>query len=43
MNWTVLVVEWSSLGPAKFYLAMMAYIAILLWRDARRETNERGN
>jgi hypothetical protein len=37
MDWTVLVVDWNSLGPAKFYLAMMAYIAILLYRDARYE------
>ena len=37
MNWTVLVVEWNSLGPAKFYLAMMAYIAILIWWEAKNE------
>ena len=37
MNLTVLVVEWNSLGPAKFYLAMMAYIAILLWWEAKNE------
>lgn len=43
MDWTVLVVDWNSLGPAKFYLMMMSYITILLWLDARRETNERGN
>ena len=43
MDWTVLVVDWSSLGPAKFYLMMMAYIAILLWWSARRESNERGD
>ena len=40
MNLTVLVVEWSSLGPAKFYIAMMAYISFLLWWSARRESNE---
>jgi hypothetical protein len=37
MNLTVLVVEWSSLGPAKFYIAMMAYITILLWWGAKHE------
>jgi hypothetical protein len=37
MDWTVLVVDWNSLGPAKFYLVMMGYIAILLYRDAKYE------
>lgn len=37
MDWTVLVVDWSSLGPAKFYLVMMSYIAILLYWDAKHE------
>jgi len=40
MDWTVLVVDWNSLGPAKFYLVMMAYILFLLWWFARRELNE---
>jgi hypothetical protein len=30
-------VEWNSLGPAKFYIAMMAYITILLWWSAKHE------
>ena len=37
MDWTVLVVDWNSLGPAKFYLMMMIYIAILLWWEVRNE------
>jgi len=37
MNWTVLVVDWSSLGPAKFYLVMMAYIAFLLWWQVKHD------
>lgn len=37
MDWTVLVVDWNSLGPAKFYLVMMMYISILIYRDARHE------
>lgn len=40
MDWTVLVVDWNSLGPVKFYIVMMSYIAVLLWWFARRELNE---
>lgn len=42
MNFAVYVVELNSLGPAKFYLFMMAYIAAILWLSARSE-NERAS
>ena len=37
MNFTVYVVEFNSLGPAKFYLFMMAYLMAILWWSARSE------
>ena len=37
MNFTVYVVEFNSLGPAKFYLFMMAYLTAILWWSARSE------
>ena len=40
MNFTVYVVEFNSLGPAKFYLFMMAYLTAIIWLSVRSE-NER--
>ncbi len=37
MDWTVLVVDWNSLGPAKFYIVMMAYISFLLWWQVKHD------
>ena len=37
MNFTVYVVEFNSLGPAKFYLFMRAYLTAILGWSARSE------
>lgn len=37
MNLTMLVLETSSLGPAKFYLYMMLYLTAIIWWSARRD------
>lgn len=38
MNWTVFVVDWDSLGPAKFVLFMSAVIVFSVWSEWRRDS-----
>ena len=35
---SVFVVHWDSAGPAVFFVSMMAFLALVLWREARNET-----